>query len=256
MQRTFSMKWLIATMLLSLALVGMVSGAGVAANKSTGCVGCDSSSANVTENQTETHIFIQEASNGSFVNDSTGNYTLTLNEVVPYTMFFADRPGRDAGFAPMDMFLKGFNFGINNPPNAAIILPDENDTSDMVVVELTNPQYDNTTKTLTYNARQLKEYSFESTWFQDHMSEVDPAIPEKFGRVDLVIDDCGCTSVEGGCASGCRNSCWSPPFNGCFQCGGCCAKPRDCCAVPPCSRPVLKPGVKTTEHPIKPPKTP
>ena len=71
----------------------------------------------------------------------------------------------------MDKFLKGFDFGVNNPPNAAIILPDENETSDMVIVELTNPQYNNTTGTLTYKARQLKEYSFESVWFQDQIEQ-------------------------------------------------------------------------------------
>ena len=142
------------------------------------------------ENKKETFIFLQEGSSGSFVNDSSGNYTLTMNDVVPYTIYFADRPARDVGFAPMDKFLKGFDFGVNNPPNAAIILPDENETSDMVVVELTKPQYNNTTQTVTYNAKLLKEYSFKSEWLQDHMSEVDPAIPEKFGSVNLVIDNC------------------------------------------------------------------
>ena len=76
--------------------------------------------ANKMENKTTTDIFIQEGSSGSFVNDGSGNYTLTMNDVVPYTVFFADRPARDTGFVPMDKFLKGFNFGINNPPNAAI----------------------------------------------------------------------------------------------------------------------------------------
>ena len=120
------MKGLIATIiLLCLALAGAVSGAEQAPNNSSGCVGCDSDSVNVTENQTETHIFIQEASSGSFVNDSTGNYTLTLNDVVPYTVFFADRPARDVGFAPRDKFLKGFSFGASNTPNAALILSPE-----------------------------------------------------------------------------------------------------------------------------------
>ena len=102
-------------------------------------------SADKTENTTanavsadKEFIFVQQGSSGSFVNDSSGNYTLTLNDVVPYTVFFADRPARDVGFAPMDKFLKGFGFAASNPPNAAIILPDENETSDMVVVELTN----------------------------------------------------------------------------------------------------------------------
>jgi hypothetical protein len=192
------MKGLIATILLCLALAGTVSGAEQATNNSSGCVGCNSESANVTENQTVTHIFIQQGTGGSFVNDGSGNYTLTMTDVVPYTIFFADRPARDVGFAQMDEFLKGFDFGVNNPPNAAIILPDENETSDMVIVELTNPQYNNTTGTLTYTASLLKDYSFESVWFQDQKIKVDSSIPERFGSINLVIDDCPCAQDGGG----------------------------------------------------------
>ena len=180
-------------------------------------------------NKTDTFIFIQEGSGGSFVNDSPGNYTLTINDVVPYTMFFADRPARDVGLAPMDKFLKGFGFGASNPPNAAIILSDENETSDMVIVELTKPQYNNTTRTLTYNAKQLKEYSAKSGWLQDQMSNVDPAIPERFGSVELVIDGCACQWVGkgAGCdATCCRHACWKWHWvvdAQCEPCGGCCS---------------------------------
>jgi hypothetical protein len=211
------MRWLIC-ILCFLALVG-------------GALG-----ANKMENKTTTDIFIQEGSSGSFVNEGSGNYTLTMNDVVPYTVFFADRPARDTGFVPMDKFLKGFNFGASNPPNAAIILPDENETSDMVVVELTKPQYNNTTQTVTYNAKLLKEYSFKSGWLQDHMSEVDPAIPERFGSVELVIDGCPCLCVGkgAGCDATCgRNSCWSWHDGGCNPCGGCCSSRIGCC---PCAR--------------------
>jgi len=170
--------------------------------------------------------FVQEGSGGSFVNDSPGNYTLTMTDVVPYTMFFADRPARDVGLAPMDKFLKGFSFGASNPPNAAIILPDENETTDMIVVELTKPQYNNTTRTLTYKAKQLKEYSFTSGWLHDQQSKVDPAIPERFGSVDLVIDDCTCDSVPvTSCPNECRNQCWQTKEFSCEPCGGCCNKP-------------------------------
>jgi len=228
----FSMKGLIATiLLLCLALAGTVSGAEQATNNSSGCVGCNSDSANVTENQPVTHIFIQQGTGGSFVNDGSGNYTLTMTDVVPYTIYFADRPARDVGLAPMDKFLKGFDFGASNPPNAAIILPDENETSDMVVVEITKPQYNNTTRTLTYKAKQLKEYSFESVWFQDQISKVDSSIPERFGSINLVIDDCPCRYLMySGCDSGCRNSCWSAKKFSCEPCGGCCSK--NCVWVP------------------------
>ena len=239
------MKGLIATiLLLRLALAGAASGAEQATNNSSGCVGCDSDSVNVTENQTVTFIFIQEGTSGSFVNDGSGNYTLTMTDVVPYTIFFADRPARDVGFAPMDKFLKGFDFGASNPPNAALILPEENETSDTVVVELTNPQYNNATGTLTYNAKQLKDYSFKSVWLQDQVSEVDPAIPERFGRAIPVIDDCPCTADNGVCTvTGCRNSCYEWRYIVCGPCGGCCSG---------CKQQIAHP-IKTPEGPIKHP---
>jgi hypothetical protein len=253
-----SMKWLIAIMLLCLAPIGTVSGAEHTANNSTGCVGCDSNSVNVTENKSETFIFIQEGSSGNFVKDSSGNYTLTMNDVIPYTMYFADRPGRDVGLAPMDKFLKGFTFGSSfvagSPPNAAIILPDGNESSDMVVVELIKPHYNNTTRTLTYTARQLENYTFRSAWFEDQRSKVDLAIPERFDHIVLVIDDCWC-NTNSGCASQCRNQCWSWKHLWCAPCGGCCPA-SSCCQSASClssgSKTVSKPGVKVPEHPIKP----
>ena len=237
------MKGLIATILLCLVLAGAASGAEQATNNSSDCVGCSSDSVNATENQTETFIFIQEGTGGSFVNDGSGNYTLTMTDVVPYTIFFADRPARDVGFAPMDKFLKGFSFGASNPPNAALILPDENETSDTVIVELTNPQYNNTIQTVTYNAKLLKEYSFESVWFQDQLSKVDASIPERFDHAVLVIDDCPCTGTLANCPSGCQNTCYNWRNIACRNCGGCCSCGNRYC---PCAHPI-----KTPERPLK-----
>lgn len=206
------MKWSICILII-LALTGVALGAENMLNEADG-------------NDTTTHIFVQEGTNGSFINDGSDNYTLTMTDVVPYTVFIADRPSRDVGLVPTDAFLIGFDFSVNNPPNAAIILSDENETSDMVAVELTDPQYDNTTNTLTYAAKQLKESSFESGWFQDQKSNVDASIPEIFGRVVLVIDDCPCLQdVSGPCSpsTDCRNGCWhSKPFPWCYKCDGCC----------------------------------
>ena len=205
------MKWSIYSIciLCIIALSGVAFCADQMGNKTTNAV--------PSANQSETFIFVQEGSSGSFVNDSSGNYTLTMNDVVPYTMYFADRPARDVGLAPMDKFLKGFGFEANNPANAAIVLPDENETSDMVVVMLSKPQYDNKTGTITYKARLLKEYLFESGWLQDQKSKVDASIPEKFGRVVLVIDDCPCW-VNGPICS-CQDTCWNTKKFRCSWCG-------------------------------------
>lgn len=186
------MKRLIITMILCLALAGAVSGAEQAANSSNACVGCHSDSTNLTMtdiNKT-TYTFIQEGNGGSFEKDGSGNYMLTITEVVPYTIYFSDRPARMAGFAPMDKFLNGFCFGSSNPPNAAVLLKDGEEDSDMIVVELTSPNYDETNKTLTYEAKVLDNYTFASNWSQDLLPKADVAIPEKFGRVAIVIDDC------------------------------------------------------------------
>jgi hypothetical protein len=196
------------------------------ANDSGTCPDCGSDSSNVTDNQTKTFVFIQEGESGTLVSDGSGNYTLTMFDVVPYTIFLSDRPAREVGLTPIDKFLSGFNFGLNNPPNAAIILSEENETSDTALVELTNPQYNNTTRTLTYTATLLKEYQFESEWYKGRVGAADASIPESFGKVSLVIDDCPCEQdVNGPCSAKttCRNSCWqSKPFPWCYKCGGCC----------------------------------
>ena len=63
--------------------------------------------------------FVQEAANGTFVKNEDGNYTLTLLDVVPYTMYYSDRPEQIAGFTPMERFIAGFNWRC---PNAALSL--------------------------------------------------------------------------------------------------------------------------------------
>ena len=175
---------ILISMLCYLALAGMVSGTEAGVND-TGVAAAE----NAIENETTTYIFLQEGTNGSFVMDGSGNYTLTITGVIPYTVYFSDRPARDAGFAQMKQFLKGFNFDPRDPPNAAVMLRDGEEDSDMIVVELTMPQYDETKGTLIYTASILTDYEFKSEWAKDLLSRADNSIPETFGAVLLVIDD-------------------------------------------------------------------
>jgi hypothetical protein len=197
--------------MLCLGGIGSVFGAQTAANQTCG--------SEAGANGSTTYIFLQEGMNGSFIKDASGNYTLTLKEVVPYTVFFSDRPARNAGFIEMDRFLKGFGFDIINPPNALVMIKGGKEESDAIVVELTSPSYNKTNSTLTYVAKVIDNYVFKSEWPKDLLSRVDKAIPEHFGRVAIVIDnkaklscsdstaDCGnenkvCGSISTGC-------CWS-----------------------------------------------
>ena len=176
-----------------------------------------------TTNESYTYTFIQQGTGGSFVNDGSGNYTLTLTGVIPYTVAFSDRPARDANFMEMDKFLSGFNFNPQNPPNAAVMIQGANADQDVVIVELTSPKYDATKQTLTYTAKISKDFAFESKWATDLTTRADPALPEKFGAVVLAIDDCPCIYYTG-CPTGCSNSCWSWDSGslGCVACDGCC----------------------------------
>ncbi len=206
------MKWIVSiSILCCLAWIGAVSGTETSANQT--------GAAEAILNETSTHIFLQEGTNGSFVKDESGNYTLTITGMIPYTVFFSDRPARDAGFAQMKQFLDGFSFDPNNPPNAAIMIEEGDETNDMVVVELTMPQYDETNHKLTYTAKLLDDYAFESEWPKDLLIRADKSIPETFGKVLLVIDDCPCIPY-GTCDSKWSDSCWHEYF--CRPCGGCC----------------------------------
>lgn len=137
-----------------------------------------------------------------------------------YTSAFSDRPARDASFVKMAEFLSGLNFDPNNPPNAALMIRGANETADAIVVELSAPQYDEVNATLMYSAKVTYDLEFESGWAQDFAQKGDAAIPESFGAVILVIDDCPCMDYRS-CPSGWHDSCWKFPFCN-PTCGGCC----------------------------------
>jgi hypothetical protein len=154
-----------------------------------------------------TFMFVQEAANGTFVKNADGNYTLTLLNVVPYTIYFSDQPEQIAGFAPMERFIAGFCWKY---PNAALSLVDADENEDTVILTVSKPLYDN--KTLTYTAKILEDLVNDR--FSYHISRADAGIPEKFGRAALFIDDCADTFVDCywpshySCASFNTGCCW------------------------------------------------
>lgn len=174
------MRWVILTLVLCcLALAGIASGDEAGANNTSTALATDAVG-NAVENENTTYIFLQEGTGGSFVEDESGNYTLTITGVVPYTVFFSDRPARDAGFTEMDTFLNGFGFNNSNPPNALVMIKHGIEDSDAIVVELTSPEYNETNSTLTYTAKILNDYVFESKWPEDLLPKVDKTVPESW----------------------------------------------------------------------------
>jgi hypothetical protein len=136
-------------------------------------------------------VFVQSFQSGTFTpkDGSAGTFTLTLDHGLGQTVYFSDRPERVFGAAPTAAFLKGLPFGPDNPPNAALVLEAGPDDTDVVVLELTAPKYDEATHTATYEAKILTDYEKLGVTFQE-APETAQTLHERFGAASLFIDDC------------------------------------------------------------------
>ena len=152
--------------------------------------------------QTEVSLlFVQVGTEGSLskLGDAEDTYLLTLRGVGKSTIWFTDRPDRDAGHFPTETLIDNWAVGddsfADNPPNAALEILDGTDDADLIVVELFNPTYDAATSTLSYQVQILKDAEGGLEAFNtraDHAA----AIPEHFGHAALFIDNAGWKVVE------------------------------------------------------------
>jgi hypothetical protein len=129
-------------------------------------------------------LFVQESSSGSFEPRENGTYTLTLDNVVPYTLYFSDRPYRIAGFTHMDYYISGFDWSVAH--DAAISLPGAKESEDTMIVELGAPRYNSSARQLVYTATVLSNYPGNK--LAEFVAKADPALPRNPGRVSLFID--------------------------------------------------------------------
>lgn len=161
-------------------------------------------------------MFVQTAEKGSFAPldgaDKT-RYKLTLSSVGPETIYFSDRPQRIAGGLENGRFLRSFPFSPANPPNAAVVLstPKSRD-EDVIVVELTKPNYDAKARTLSYEVKVLTNTEGGLAFYAD---KLDARLPAAFEQVSVFIDDCPNTTAE----------CY-----GSYQCSGG-GEDQQCCRV-------------------------
>lgn len=100
-----------------------------------------------------TYLYVQTATSGSLV-PIGDTWTLTLNDVAPDTVYFSDRPAREAGREPTVDFISDWSEGddsfAENPPNAALDFIDNTGGQQVLVVELVAADYNPNTSTLTY----------------------------------------------------------------------------------------------------------
>jgi len=152
-------------------------------------------------------LFIQTAHSGTLISYEK-QLVLTLNDVSPVTVFFSDRPNRVTGHESTQEFIGKWNDGSDSfavdPPNAALDIIHNDDSQDILIVELMNPVYDADARTLQYDVIVLEE---PGTGISHYGDEMDDSIPESFGQVALFIDStyksfyCNCdpTSGDGTC---------------------------------------------------------
>jgi hypothetical protein len=142
-------------------------------------------------------LFVQSFQSGSIAPKAgeADTYTLTLEQGLGQTIYFSDRPERTVGASPTAEFLKGLGFSQDNPPNAALVVEPEPGKTDIAVVELFNPRYDETSHTATYDVQVLKDYeqAIDMSFAEQPTDLAD--LQAQFGAAHLFIDDCESAQV-------------------------------------------------------------
>jgi hypothetical protein len=146
----------------------------------------------VAAGEQTTFLFLQSFRSGSVAakEDAVGRYTLTLEQGLGQTVYFSDRPERIVGASPTPEFLAGLGFSPGDPPNAALVVETEGGETEVAVVELFAPSYDEATRTATYEVAVLAEWERE-LGVDFHQAPTDLAgFGERFGAAHLFIDSC------------------------------------------------------------------
>jgi hypothetical protein len=116
------------------------------------------------------------------------SFLLTLEGHTGQTIYFSDRPDRIVGAVPTEEFLDQLGFGVENPPNAALV-GEFTAGQGVVVLELIEPVYDPQTGTLVYGAEVLDAYE-GGNLEPVTREQLEARLPAEFGPNALFIDDC------------------------------------------------------------------
>ena len=137
---------------------------------------------------TEAILAVVQASGGSFEGGDGDTHELTLEGVPDQAVWFADRPARRTGSFSIPEMNDAF-FGDQRPPNAALEIFEADSGGGVVVVEVSEPQYDAGAETLRFDARVLEPNAVKSTTLAAHADRAETTVPAEFGTAALFIDD-------------------------------------------------------------------
>jgi hypothetical protein len=145
-------------------------------------------------------LAVAQAGGGSFEEAENGDYELTLTDVGDQAVWFTDRPARQAGSFSISAMNEAFFTDGQNPPNAALEIYEASDGDNVVVVEITSPDYDEGAGTLKLDARLLDASEVAGTELSHHGERAGTDSPSEFGRAALFVDDATDCSTSVGTA--------------------------------------------------------
>lgn len=132
----------------------------------------------VGEDDSIAYLYVQSAPKASLtpVNASAKEFILTLENVDSKTIYFSDRPVRDAGHVATGSFIanwgKGDNSFSDDPPNAALSIDSAGSKdSEVYVMELKNPTFNANNNRLTYDATVLQSPKKGLRFFSKYKSD-------------------------------------------------------------------------------------
>lgn len=147
-------------------------------------------------------LFIQSFQSGTVAADAAneGRFTVTLEQGLGQTIYFADRPSREVGAMPTEAFLEWLGFPDDNPPNAALVVDSGAGETDFAVIELFDPAYDTASHTATYSAQVLDAWDTTvNVGFEKTTTDL-ASLASAFGSAHLFIDGLiDCPNVDMQC---------------------------------------------------------
>ncbi len=150
-------------------------------------------------------LFVQTFASGTWAAKAgeAGAYELVLAGAAGPTVYFANRPDREAGALPTEQLPGFLGFDPADPPNAAVVVPVAEGEEAVLVVELLDPRLDAAAGTLAYDARPLAAGGYEGGALAGHAArQAGAGLPAAFGPGALFID-----AKERGRGSGAPASC-------------------------------------------------
>jgi hypothetical protein len=135
-------------------------------------------------------LFVQSFQAGGIAakEGAEGRYTLSLEGGLGQTIFFSDRPDRIVGAEPTSDFLSTLGFPDDNPPNAALVIKNDDGATNIAVIELFSPVYDEATHALSYEIEVLEDWQTETELGLQEAPADLATLEPSFGAAHLFID--------------------------------------------------------------------